>query len=165
MKGSKVRVTPSMVVFNTPNAYRDIYSHKANVKKDGCYDAWRRNEGDAHSFNVTDVAIHARKRKVLNTVFTDSSVRSAATFIIKRIDRWNELSVTGHDWSEPIDFTKWIDSLIFDILGDLCFGKSFGTMEFGENPFKIIPEVIASYVSLWNPVYQFRCPPNVKNCF
>ena len=144
-----------MVLFNTPNAYRDIYSHKANVKKDRSYDAWRRNEDDANALNVSDVASHARKRKILNTVFTESSIRSAATFIIQHIDRWNELTVTGHDWSEPVDFTKWINKLIFDILGDLCFGKSFGTMESGENSFTMIPEVIDSYMSLWNPVNRF----------
>ena len=145
-------MTPRTVLFNTPEAYRDIYNHKANVKKDKSYDAWRRHEGDANTLNVSDVAVHAKKRKVLNTVFTDRSVRSAATFIIKHIDRWNELTFSGDDWSEPIDFTKWIDCLIFDILGDLCFGKSFDTKEHGKNPFKVIPEAIASSLRLWNPV-------------
>lgn len=145
-------MTPRLVVFNTPNAYRDIYSHKANVKKDRSYDAWRKNEADANALNVSDVTIHAKKRKVLNTVFTESSIRSAAPFIIKHTDRWNELTVTGPDWSKPIDFTTWINRLIFDILGDLCFGKSFGTMESGQNPFKMIPQIIESYVSFWYPV-------------
>ncbi len=152
MKGNKVRVAPNTVLFNTPKAFRDIYSHKANVKKAKSYDAWQRHAGDANTLNSSDVAIHAKKRKVLNTVFTDRSLRSAAPFIIKHIDRWNELTVMGHDWSEPIDFAKWVDCLIFDILGDLCFGKSFGVKEPGENPFKVIPEVIVSYMRLWNPV-------------
>jgi cytochrome P450 len=150
--GNKVRVAPNTVLFNTPKAFRDIYSHKANVKKAKSYDAWQRHAGDANTLNSSDVAIHAKKRKVLNTVFTDRSLRSAAPFIIKHIDRWNELTVMGHDWSEPIDFAKWVDCLIFDILGDLCFGKSFGVKEPGENPFKVIPEVIVSYMRLWNPV-------------
>lgn len=145
-------MTPETVLFNTPKAYRDIYNHKGNVKKHRSYDAWRRHEGDAHTLNVTDVAIHARKRKTLNTVFTDRSVRSAATFLLKHIDRWNELTVTGHDWSEPINFTKWTNCLVFDILGDLCFGQSFETKEPGDNPFKDIPDVIISYMKLWNPV-------------
>lgn len=122
------------------------------MKKDKNYDAWRRNEGDVNTLNTTDVTVHARKRKLLNTVFTEKSVRSAATFIIKHLDRWNELSVTGHEWSEPIDFSKWTDCLIFDILGDLCFGKSLDIKEPGENPFKTIPEVIDSYMRLWYPV-------------
>ena len=134
LKGSKFRVNPTAVLFNTPKAYRGIYNYKENVKKNKTYDAWRRHEGDANTLNITTVAIHARKRKLLNTVFTEGSVRFAAAFIIKHLDRWNELSVIGRDWSKPIDSTKWTDCLVFDILGDLCFGKSFGIKEPGENP-------------------------------
>lgn len=152
LKGSKIRVGPRSVLFNAPTAHRDIYNYKANVTKDKSYDAWRRNEGDVNTLNTTDVAVHARKRKLLNTVFTEKSVRSAAAFIIKHLNRWNELSVTGHEWSEPIDFSKWTDCLIFDILGDLCFGKSLGIKEPGENSFKMIPDVIGSYMRLWYPV-------------
>ncbi|KAL8735400.1 MAG: hypothetical protein Q9166_000945 [cf. Caloplaca sp. 2 TL-2023] len=151
-EGSKVRIGPNTVLFNTPKAYRDIYNHKANVKKNKTYDAWRRNEDDANTLNVTDVAIHSRKRKLLNTVLTNKSVRSASTFIIKHLDRWNELSVTGNDWSKPIYLTNWSDCLVFDILGDLCFGKSFGIKEPGDNPFKAMPDTIISYMKFWHPV-------------
>lgn len=151
-KGSKFRAKPTLVLFNTPRAFRDIYSYKANVKKDESYVAWRRNDGDANTLTTTDVAAHARKRKLLNIVFSDNSVRSAAAFIIKNLDRWNELSINGDDWSEPIDLSKWTDCLIFDILGDLCFGKSFDIKEPGENPFKVIPEAIISHVKFWHPV-------------
>lgn len=152
LKGSKVRLHPNQVLFNSPKAYRDIYNYKANVKKHKTYDAWRRNEGDANTLNVTDVAIHAKKRRLLNTVFTDKSVRSAAVFITKHLDRWNELSVNGEDWSEPTDLTKWIDCLVFDILGDLCFGKPFNTKEPEENPFKVLPDAIISYMKFWHAV-------------
>lgn len=50
------------------------------MKKQKTYDAWGRREGDANTGTpgtVTDVAIHSRKRKILNTVLTDRSVRSA----------------------------------------------------------------------------------------
>lgn len=145
-------MNPTTVLFNSPKAYRGIYNLKANVKKNKTYDAWRRHEGDANTLNITNVDIHARKRKVLNTVFTETSVRAAAAFIIKHLDRWHELSVNGRDWSEPIDLTQWTDRLVFDILGDLCFGKSFGIKEPGENPFKVIPEAIISYMQFWHPV-------------
>ncbi|KAL8755853.1 MAG: hypothetical protein Q9184_004677 [Pyrenodesmia sp. 2 TL-2023] len=127
-----IRIGPNTVLFNTPEAYRDIYNYKANVKKNKTYDAWRRNERDANTLNVTDVAIHAKKRKLLNTVFSDRAVRSTLDFVINHLDRWNELTVTGDGWSEPINLTKWSDCLVFDILGDLCFGKSFDTKEPGE---------------------------------
>ena len=106
LKGNKFRMSPTTVLFNTPKAYRDIYNYKANVKMNKTYNAWRRHEADANTLNITDVAIHARKRKFFNIVFTKRSVRSAVAFIIKHLDQWNELSVNGHDWSEPIDLTK-----------------------------------------------------------
>ena len=145
-------MNPTMVLFNTPKAYRDIYNYKANVKRDKSYDAWSRNEGDVNTLTTSNVAVHARKRKLLNIVFTENSVRSAAAFIIKHLDRWNELSINGDDWSEPINLSKWTHCLVFDILGDLCFGKSFGIKEPGENPFKVIPEAITSHVKFWHPV-------------
>lgn len=146
------------VLFNTPQAFGDIYKYKGNVKRDKFYDAWRKSEGDANTLTVSDPAIHAKKRKLLNTVFTERSLRSAAAFIIKHLDRWNELTVTGHGWSEPIDLTEWTNCLVFDILGDLCFGKSFGIKEPGENSLKIIPETIISYMKFWHPVGKvFLC--------
>lgn len=152
LEGSKFHVNQNTVLFNTLKAYRDIYNYKANVKKNKAYDAWKRNEADGNTLNITDVAIHATKRKLLNTVFTDRSVRSAASFIITHLDRWNELSITSHDWFEPIDFTKWTDSMVYDILGDLCFGKSFSFKEPGENPLKSVPELAISYMKFWHPV-------------
>ncbi|KAL9034833.1 MAG: hypothetical protein Q9214_006863, partial [Letrouitia sp. 1 TL-2023] len=92
------------------------------------------------------------KRKTFNTAFTDKSVRSAGVFIIKNADRWHELLTTDDDWSAPTNLTKQIDHLIFDILGDLCFGQSFDTINPGENAFQMIPAAIVSYMKFWNPI-------------
>lgn len=80
LKEIKLRVSPGSVLFHRPEAYQDIFNYKANVKKQKTYDAWGRREGDTNTGTpgtVTDVAIHSRKRKILNTVLTDRSVRSA----------------------------------------------------------------------------------------
>ncbi|KAG8531950.1 uncharacterized protein KY384_003586 [Bacidia gigantensis] len=153
--GSKIRTTPNTVLFNSPKAYQDIYNIKANVKKNKTYDAWRRNEEDINTLNVTNVAVHAYKRRLLNTVFTDSSVRSAASFIIRHLDRWNELSLnqeTPGDWSKSIDMAKWMDCMVFDVMTDLCFGKSANIKEPGHNPYKTIPEAVISYMQFMHPV-------------
>jgi hypothetical protein len=46
----------------------------------------------------------------------------------------------------------WCDYLVFDILGDLCFGKSFETKELGENPLKTVPQAIANVLRFFYPV-------------
>ena len=152
--GSKFRSGPHTILYNSPSAFRDIYSAKANVKKSPNYDAWKRNEGDSNVLNTTDVVVHARKRRVLNTVFTDKLVRSATPFIIKHIDRWNEilLGSSGYDWSEPTDMSRWTECLVLDVMTDLCFGKSVNIKEPGENPFKLVPDGIVSWLKLFHPV-------------
>ncbi|ETS80426.1 hypothetical protein PFICI_07955 [Pestalotiopsis fici W106-1] len=152
--GSRVRVTPNTVLFCDPEAYRDIYGMKSNVRRGDFYTAWRRNERDQTTLNTVDVADHARKRKLLNLSFTDKSVRSASAFIIQHVGRWNELLVQdcGMDWSEPTDLSNSVDTLIFDIMGDLCFGKSFDIKEPGNNPLKAVPHNITEYMQFYYPI-------------
>lgn len=89
---------------------------------------------------------------MLNVTFTEKSVRAASKFIFEHIDRWNELMVSEDDWSQPIDFSESVGRLVFDISGDLCFGKSFETKEPGENPLKAMPQSIEEYMRFYYPV-------------
>jgi len=149
MQGNKIRVEPNTIVFRSPIAYRDIYGSKANVTRAKFYDALKRKEEDNSTLVVTDKAAHAKKRKLLNLVFTEKSLRASTTFMEQHIDRWHELlsEECGIDWSQPINFTPWADRLVFDILGDICFGKSFEIKEPGDNPIKEVPHAIAEAMS------------------
>ncbi|KAF2872285.1 benzoate 4-monooxygenase cytochrome P450 [Massariosphaeria phaeospora] len=145
--GDRIRVEPNTVVFRDPDAYRDIYSTKANVQRSTFYTAWQVNKKDANTLTTIDVAEHAYKRKLLNASFTEKSVRAASEFIIRHIDRWNELLVGDNtDWSPPVDLSESVERLLFDISGDLFFGKSFETKEPGQNPSKAIPQSIEQYM-------------------
>ena len=148
-------MSPNGIVFNSPKAYPDIYSHKANVKKTKFYSAWQKRDQNENTLGTIDVALHAKKRRLLNTVFTKESLNSAELFIAEHVDRWNELSLPKDDgeWSKPTNLTDWTDCLVFDILGELCFGKSFGIKEPEENPLKIIPHAIIKYVRFYYPVW------------
>lgn len=109
---------------------------------------------DINTLNTSDVAIHHRKRRILNLVFTEKSVRAAGLFIQKHVDRWNELlpDGDGSNWSKPKDFTGWPDYLVFDILCDLCFGKSLNVKEPGESEMKSVPKTIHAYMKFNYPV-------------
>ena len=98
--------------------------------------------------------VHARRRRILNSVFSEKAVRSAESFIIKHVDRWCELleeDIT-HEWTEPRNMSTLAECLVFDIMGDLSFGKSFEIKEKKENPFKTIPHSIAEYMVFMYPV-------------
>ena len=50
----------------------------------------------------------------------------------------------------------WANYLVFDILGDLCYARSFGIKEPGPNELKFIPELICDYVKFGHPVSGFH---------
>ena len=145
---------PDGVVFQSPTAHSSIYNTKANVRRSNTYNVWQRNKNDINTLNTSDVAVHHRKRRLLNLVFNERSVRAAGLFINKHVDRWNELLPDGDgtEWSKPKDLSDWSNYLVFDILGDLCFGRSFEIKEPGDNPFRDIPHAIHSYMKFTYPV-------------
>jgi len=102
-----------------------------------------------------DKTVHARKRRVLNSAFTDKAVRSAEEFVIQHVDRWNTLLIEGNHgqtWTDPQNMSGLSDYLVFDIMGDLCFGKSFELKEPGPNQFRHMPHTIADYMQIMYPV-------------
>lgn len=153
--GDIIRIEPNTVLFRHPDAYADIYSLKANVRRSPFYTALRRRLHEGNTLNTIDVAEHALKRKHLNLAFTEKSLRSATSFIINNVDRWNQVMMDVNDstdWSAPEDFSKRLDALTFDIMGDLAFGRSFDIKESGDNPLKVVPENIAGYMKFYYPV-------------
>ena len=153
-EGSKVRVSPSAVVFQSAQAFRDIHDVKSNVKRSIWYEAWQRNASAISTLTTTDLALHHKKRRLLNLAFSEKSIRAAEVFFQKHIDRWDELLPDGDnkDWSQSKNMTEWSDYLVFDILCDLCFGRSLNIKEPGENRFKGMPKVISSYLKFMYPV-------------
>ncbi|KAK5108699.1 hypothetical protein LTR62_008104 [Meristemomyces frigidus] len=105
--------------------------------------------------NVTDVEAHARKRRVLNQAFSDRALRGAEPYVHKNLDRWLELAQqqisTGEEWSKPMNMAHECNYLVFDILGDLCFGKSFDMKE-PQSDIKNIPDAMAAFLRLMQPI-------------
>lgn len=145
-------MTPNTIIWNDPKAYADIYNNKANVQRDRFYVTWQKDEKDINTITTADKADHARRRKFLAQAFTEKSVRAASDFFIKHINRWHELIAPPAGWSATLNMADLADSLIFDIMGDLSFGKSFDIKEPGANPLKAMPHAIHEYLSFNYPV-------------
>ncbi|KAL2289947.1 hypothetical protein FJTKL_01225 [Diaporthe vaccinii] len=151
-----IRPEPNTVLFNDPQAYADIYGMKSNVRRSPFYTAFQRNSNDSTTLNTVDVAEHARKRKLLSLCFTEKSLRAASGFIVGHVDRWNEIMLEENssttEWSAPVDFTNKVDTLAFDIMGDLSFGRSFDIKEPGDNPLRAVPHNIVAYMRFYYPL-------------
>lgn len=140
---------------------------KGKCRRAKSYRAWQTST-EANTALTTDPHVHARKRKILNQAFTEKSVRYAAGFVVQHTERWIDLlahsaaDAPGNDgWSQPRNMSDWNDYLVFDILGDLCFGRSFEIKEPKPNPLRQIPRLVIQHVQLFYPVKHifssFQC--------
>ncbi|KAL4779780.1 cytochrome P450 [Aspergillus varians] len=154
--GDVVRYRPDGLLFKTPQAYRDILGSNANVKRSEFYDMLTRNKLDTSVISGTDPTLHAQKKRVLNTVFSDRSIRSMEPILIEHVTRWCGLLVDsdsdGDNWSAPRKMSQVCDYLVVDILCDLCFGRSVNTKEAGENEYRKIPHVIHLFLRVIHPL-------------
>ncbi|PSN70776.1 cytochrome P450 [Corynespora cassiicola Philippines] len=50
--------------------------------------------------------------------------------------------------------SDWNNWLVFDILGDMCFGRSFDIKEPKPNPIRIVPNLVISHVQMVYPILQ-----------
>ncbi|KAI0419749.1 benzoate 4-monooxygenase cytochrome P450 [Xylaria grammica] len=156
--GNRIRPEPDTVLFRDSQAQAEIYGMKSNVRRSRFYQAFKRADREETTMTLIDVAAHARRRRHLTACFTEKSIRAACTFVVDHVNRWLQITVEENDldakeWSAPIDFSAWIDALIFDIMGDLSFGRSFNIKEPGDNPLKSTPHNIAS----WMKFYYLMC--------
>lgn len=121
-------------------------------KSDDYYRIWPKTVDITSTWNVTDIPTHARKRRVLNHAFSEKALRAAEPFVHSNVDRWLELlDERGEKGSVAFNMATEVNHLVFDILGDLCFGKSFEMKEPGSKV-TYVPELLATFLTMMNPV-------------
>ena len=152
--GSEVRHRPDAINFQTAEAARAIYDSKSNVRKSKQYQLWPRHTTAQTTFSLIDKSAHARRRRVLDNVFSDKALRSAEDVAIRHISRWFELLLSDEhsgqetQWTKSKDMKQWFGYLILDMISELCLGQSFETKEPGDNAKKTIPRGIVGYLDL-----------------
>ena len=151
--GTTFRYRPDAVLINTPTAFKTIFGPRGNVKKsDDYYRVWPKSIDITSTWNVTDIPTHGRKRRVLNYAFSEKALRAAEPSIHSNVDRWLDLfEQQSEGGTKSFNMADEINHLVFDILGDLCFGKSFGMKEPGSKVTGI-PGILAEFLVVMNPV-------------
>ena len=146
--GKIVRYGPNSISINSNTALQDIYGFKSNVRKADFYLAFPAAKGAFSTHSAIDKAMHARKRRVLAQAFSDSAMRGLQPHILSVIrtfthaiadfyggNRLVEKAKGG--WSTPRDMAQWTNYMSYDILGDICYGESFETLERPDNRFAV----------------------------
>ncbi|RAH79464.1 benzoate 4-monooxygenase cytochrome-like protein P450 [Aspergillus japonicus CBS 114.51] len=140
--GRIVRIGPNRVTILDARALEPIYGHQANVQKS----QWYHSFYSVSIFNAIDRNVHARKRRVMSQAFSDQALRGMEPHILTAIREWclalgdqhssqTQKSSSSSGWSRPKDMVHMSACLIFDALGEICFGKTFDTTISDENTF------------------------------
>ncbi|KAJ5246983.1 benzoate 4-monooxygenase cytochrome P450 [Penicillium chermesinum] len=138
--GRIVRIGPNRVTILDARALELIYGHKANVQKS----QWYAGFYSVSIFNAIDRNVHARKRRVMSQAFSDQAVRGMEPHILSAIRDWclaigdqhpDQKGSPSQGWSSPKDMVHWSACVIFDVLGEICFGNTFNTARSDENTF------------------------------
>lgn len=145
--GPIVRFSPNSLSINHPAALQRIYSHGANVKKSRFYECFRAAPNAVSTLLATDRLQHARKRRVMGCAFSEAAMKGMEGYVVGLVEDFigrvgevvdcaggeeKEKEEKGEEgkekWSKCLNMSQWCNWLVFDIMGELVFGKSFGTL-------------------------------------
>ncbi|KAI9039408.1 cytochrome P450 [Aspergillus affinis] len=79
-----------------------------------------------HRKYATDEEMHARRRRIVNHVYSMSSVIQAEKYMNACTDLLVERFSEVADQDSTVDLHKWARMYAYDVIGELYFGKMFG---------------------------------------
>lgn len=137
---------------NSSSALHEIYNHRANVQKSSYYSIF------SHYFKAPSILTaiaakeHGRKRRIVSQGLSDNAIQAMEGHILKNVRKFcyklirkaafenksprTPLEKSG-GWGPPKNMTHWTDYLTFDIMGDLCFSRSFDMLDSAENHYML----------------------------
>ncbi|KAF1354170.1 cytochrome P450 [Lizonia empirigonia] len=127
--GEVVRIGVNELSFINPNAWKDIYGHgHAELRK--YFPPKSVNSNQLIAANSSD---HFRMHRAMLPAFSDKALAQQERLIRVYIDllfqRLSECAQSG----QPADMARWYNLTTFDLIADLCFGKSLGGLETGQS--------------------------------
>ncbi|KAI6375597.1 hypothetical protein MCOR31_002103 [Pyricularia oryzae] len=131
--GEVFRIAPDEVQFINPEAWKDIFGHKTQGAKEFPKDLrfYPMPPGGVRDLLTADQANHPRMRKMLSPAFAEKTLREQEAIVTSYVDfmvgKLRGMVTKQEDGAvyARADMVKWYNYLIFDIIGDLTFGKPF----------------------------------------
>ncbi|KAL2860742.1 cytochrome P450 [Aspergillus lucknowensis] len=149
--GPFVRIGSSDLSVMHPHAIEVVYGSKSRCIKGIYYDlSWPSSSLQL----MRDPEQHHARRRVWSGAFSDKLLRGYEQRIRgyrqKLVDRFTEMS------DQPINVKKWFNLYSFDVMGDLSFGRGFGSLERKEEH-SIIRLLNSSldFIGLYLPAWAF----------
>ncbi|KAJ8117026.1 hypothetical protein OPT61_g1678 [Boeremia exigua] len=125
--GDVVRIGIDELSFIHPKAWKDIYGHgHAELRKDFPPYAVNPNQ-----IIAADSGNHFRMRRAMLPAFSEKALAQQETLIRVYVDLLIQRLSECAQLDQPVNMTRWYNLTTFDLIADLCFGRSLGGLETG----------------------------------
>ncbi|KAH7065992.1 putative cytochrome P450 oxygenase [Paraphoma chrysanthemicola] len=127
--GEVLRIGVDELSFIHPTAWKDIYGHgHAELRKH-----FPPNTNNPRQIIAANSSDHFRMRRAMLPAFSEKALAQQERLIRVYIDlllqRLSECAQSG----QSTDMAHWYNLTTFDLIADLCFGKSLGGLETGNS--------------------------------
>ncbi|KAJ2996690.1 hypothetical protein NUW58_g893 [Xylaria curta] len=131
--GSAVRIAPNEISFSSAQSWKDIYGtrqgHEPFVKGHFYSGGSFAGIGTTSIISERRPEVHRQMRNYLAGAFSDRSILEQEGIVAASVDAFIHLVGVRGSRKEGFDVSKTLQSLAFDITGDLSFGEPFGALE------------------------------------
>jgi cytochrome P450 len=108
--GPVVRVSPNELIFNRPQAFKDIYGHKRPGQKELRKDKKYVSGMGEPTMLFSDQAYHSYIRKLMAPGFSEGALRKQEGVIRGHLTLLIEkLFLAGKDGQTPVDLLEWVN--------------------------------------------------------
>ena len=131
--GPIVRIQPTHISFNVPEAMVEIYGHNTKLMKDPFYDTFSGNEFKS-IVGTRDRADHARKRKFQASAFAQKSVVDMEPVVREKVMKLcNILDKSSASLEKTDNLRRLLNLFTFDVIGEMAFGESMNFLDQGND--------------------------------
>ncbi|GME30698.1 Cytochrome p450 protein [Neofusicoccum parvum] len=134
--GEIVRIGSTKVSYINPQAWKDIYGHRAHGKLENTKDTSFHIPGEngQHSIlSVPSTEEHGRLRKIFSNAFSDKALREQEPLITQYVDKLVSVIDKVSRRPDPtVNLVELYNCTTFDIIADLVFGEPLGLLESSE---------------------------------
>ncbi|KAJ3497144.1 hypothetical protein NLG97_g2124 [Lecanicillium saksenae] len=126
--GPIVRVSPGQIALDGSIGWSTVFSHATNGNPEFSKPFEQYFPGDGTSLIGAPKERHRRIRRQLAHAFSASALAeqevTVTQYVDMLLDRFRDLEGEG----QPFDIIPWLNFTTFDIIGDLAFSDSFGSL-------------------------------------
>ncbi|CAG8213073.1 unnamed protein product [Penicillium olsonii] len=127
--GSIVRYGPNVLIFNTVEGLKDIYSNSKDIVKDDCYQVL--HVGAKSILTETNPKSHTQRAKLIVPGFLSHSInefepriREHVSSLLTALSAASKIEGQSVSWGQPLVMSDWCSYSTLDMITDLVFGRS-----------------------------------------